>query len=42
MKSRFVRNIYKNETNGYCVCCFMTNEEEIPEAARRQVSVSEL
>lgn len=35
MNSRFVRNIYKNETNGYCVSRFVSTEEEIPEAARK-------
>ena len=35
MKCRFVRNIFKNDTNGYCVSCFVTSEGELPEAARK-------
>lgn len=34
MKSIFLKNIYKNEANGYCVSSFASEDATMPEAAR--------
>ena len=37
MRCRYVREIYRNEENGYCVFSYQTEDSSVPLAARVKI-----